>query len=580
MGGAVSATTITTCGNYSLSSGSHTINVIAGPNSTITNGACVYINYSASLTSTGNINITNLMNNRSAATIGLYISDKGDGNNYININGNGAISGFNQGIYFYGDDSGLSTCTETPPQVTINSSLAIANTTYPFKAQTATVKCSNQFGIAFSLYFKAYNTTTYTFINHSASTLTLSPAATQLAPALTTVNTSIPLFTSNKLIMLNGNMTLNGTIVQNGVSFNVAGQPSYSTDIAGYWYLSKPVVFYNYSSGVDTWDVTSASLAMNGKEYYCVGGLCNPYYFSNDLIPLHVNVPDTLVGVKLYEQYTSLRIRWIQGMTNFYVASSRDNQDRYFQLQPNGQYIFELCNSTNCTNTTVLNSCPNAYVICQLFISDNGIYVLAPITNLNAMWQDVSYTVSFNPALDYGYIGQNDTNITFTIISRENALQYYGMRVDRYINYSTTTIYNQNDTNASGGTLVVPTNGSGKYIIYVWFKHRDFAQYSAPPENIWIGVQSGLGALATTLQSGLLVDGWTYCLIAFFITVVTITFVARYTIDGAGIAGLVVYWIMALLYPTAEFFSGGNMMTVGVLFTVIVGASYVLRSYI
>ena len=100
---------------------------------------------------------------------------------------------------------------------------------------------------------------------------------------------------------------------------------------------------------------------------------------------------------------------------------------------------------------------------------------------------------------------------------------------------------------------------------------------------IRIGSNSLLDA-REELETNSPISGWGFYFIGVVITMLVVGFVSRYTIDGAGIAGLLVLWGFTLLNPdTAVACVGGlggacfTPLIATTLTTVVTGAALYLR---
>lgn len=597
---------INDCGNFTYGTDgtpTWTINksINITTSSTITKNACVYIKQSGNggactqtdiLKSTGAVIINNINYTASNLT-GIYI-ETSDGCSAATIAATGAnitISNVAVGLavnYTSGHVSAGTFPTDT-------SQLKFFNVSRPIQF---TGGWTNAGLLTFKVKLLGCNWTYLPLINITYANATLDMTGSSINGSGCTLNVNSPTIyfnagtigndylwqSSNKLYYFNTilqNISINTsagsvfTATPNNFSYSTTNLSSNSTV-----YVPSFEVYFNNATAFKPNETTSAISGVFMKEYYCVGGLCNPLYSDNTVsFPLYKNVPDTLSAVRFDQAYTTLKFWWVQGNQNYLIAWTKNNEDSYFNLQPNGQYIVEVGNGTNATNTTIINTCPSIYSICQILLSGNGTYSITPISNLNALWQDITYNITFAPASRYGVWSNQTTNLTFTIASANASLQYWGMQVDKYFNGTHSVFFLSNQTNASGGVVQVATNGTGRYVITTWFKSTNFRVYFPQKQTFYISNATGLASIAEKLSAGTLIDGWTYTLLALIITALVVGFISRYTFEGAGFVGLCIFTIFALLYPTAEVMAGVSIFTLDIIMGVMALAMFAVRQY-
>ena len=462
----------------------------------------------------------------------------------ITFTGNLILNNFFKGLEY--------TTANTAGSYEINPTIYCTNCTYAFYADlTAQAKLTT---VVYPC-----NTSHADWINISGSGLTHSftintNATCKIKPtiqfATTQPNDGIPFLNSNKLFNGNVNFTsFQYNSLSGGISYlgNIKNTQFSESLTYPAWYFNNPLVYFVSGTDVNLYPASNLTMISSQlKDYYCVGGLCNPLYLVNYTYPFYINVPDYLQTVYLATNYTTLKIFWKQGLTDYLVAASINNQDQYFSLQSNGVFNFEI----DGVNTTVTNSCPSIYSICTLILGSNSTYNITPYTNLNDMWSDIFYT--FTPPVSNNWI-TNDTNFTFTISSVRSDLVYYGLVVVKTFNLTSTVVYNvSTNLTSSGGSLTYQTNGTGRYDFYPYFKITGMQQYNLPPSSIWQGAASGLAALAAQLQAGALLSGWAYAFIALLISALAVIYFSQYSFTGAGIVGCAIFDFFALLWPSAS----------------------------
>lgn len=600
---------INSCGSYAQSSDGSSIvdiNITAdiSANSGNNNGSCIYLELFESATPSSDVQFRIYGRNHtitqagSSATIGLYIKTNGHNSNgqnkalmIYNID-NFTIEGFNEGIKI---DS-LGGFYDGPANL-------INQTRLDFRTfNVGNIISSSSVGLPTPFIFNSYicNADNYTSLdlgnitakihNYNCSepqlkyVSNLTPYGISGDNLISNTNTTNTLFwNSNKLFYGNCNLG-NGTIYNTSYGFfRTYNNQTFSIQNTSY----ELFLGYVYSKYKIADSLTNTNIYnVTGKCYYCIqGGYCNPLYFENySNFPFIISAPDVLQSITLSNSYDKLRVYWKNGLQDYLIASSVNTQDIYLYLQPNGIYTFEIESGGNITNTTVINTCPTSSTICVLLIQ-NGSYGFTWNINYNQLVRDVSYNLYLenstkNITLNGAFIDR-DMNITFVISSASAGLSYYGMQVLKYYNGTTTTIYNNNITNSSaGGNITVQTNGTGKYIIYAWYKHLNYQEYRPVYQQFFIGNKTGLSLISNLISSGTIINDWAYGFVSLILTMIVMAFIARYSLSAAGIGGILIFGFFAFIYPTA-LLAGGFTMETAWLLTLAIGISiYWLRQYV
>lgn len=390
-----------------------------------------------------------------------------------------------------------------------------------------------------------------------------------LASFTMTNNSAIgsPFLTSNKLMSVNGNIT--GFFLPSVgalTNLTIRGKNLILSDVvypSANYYMYATSAAYLGNPAASTTNITN----VNGKFYYCVGGFCNPITFINQtLFPFFINFPDQVQAVQFTTPYTTLNIWWKQGMVDYLVASTSNNEDQFFSLAPGQVFIFGLNNGSGEVNTTIINTCPLTATTCILVISGNNTYTITPYNNFGDIWADITVSV-YPPG---GTWFQNDTSLNLTVTSALNDLEYYGMNVYKYFNYTTTTICNVTDNTTSGGMLNCTTSGVGRYTMIPFFKILGRTEYQYAPVTYWQGQGGGLTNISAQLQSGNIIDGWTYTLVLLILSALAVIFISQFTMTGAGLVGAVVFIFGAFLWPSAIVVGGIQLWSVALVTTIMV----------
>lgn len=213
------------------------------------------------------------------------------------------------------------------------------------------------------------------------------------------------------------------------------------------------------------------------------------------------------------------------------------------------------------------------YTVDILLNTANGTVIDLP--NYNQVFNDVSFTIAPNNGSFYN----PNENLTYHIVSANSTLQYYGMNVTKRSGGVTTTVYSTNTTTSpAGGIMEYETTGSGVYTVTTWFKSQNYSEYRPAPRMFYVGNSTGLLEVKEDLAGGNVISGWFFYLIAVTVAMLVAGFISKYTIEGAGIVGLIVLWGFTLIYPTGLIVPelGITTFIATSLTTVMVGAGFYL----
>jgi len=219
--------------------------------------------------------------------------------------------------------------------------------------------------------------------------------------------------------------------------------------------------------------------------------------------------------------------------------------DATFFLQPFAVYQISLTHNSYLPITFTFIPSTTASITIILNVA-NGTVVELP--NYNRVFNDTSYSIaptntSFAPP---------DINVTYHVISANSTLEYYGMSITKKYNSTLSTVYSSNVSgNPTGGYMNYTTNNTGVYTVTTWFKSQNYSVYYPSPRTYYIGNVTGLAAARQQLIDEEPISGWLFYLIAVVAAMLVAGFVSQYTIEGAGVVGLIVLWGFTWLYPSA-----------------------------
>lgn len=621
---------INSCGITNIVDGNtynFTNDIYANVGSTITAGGCVVLNRTTAASSaaiTLAFNNFAIINNGSSATIGLLINDKITGNfrdiYAVSTNENFSISNFNTAIQIQSNTSSITV--NSYLSITNNASFYISNAQNAFisnftdaAGQTIAVQEAPLYSGNINYRFNFYlcNITKIplilqgnTSVSGSMGKIYLYTAPNCALQGLVNPTNSIlytvandstfynysiyaaPLILSNLQFSSNGilnivgyNATNNGTIAITAKNISYA----FNNLTYGSWLYIYP---YNYTFqyGTNTYNPyrygfnATAITNVSGKIYFCIGNnYCNPLTFINDSsFPYYINSPTQLQVAAVQFPYTTLKFFWMMGEdgTGYLQASSSNNGDQYFYLQPQGVYNMEV----NGTNQTITYNCPSSFSYC--FIQTNGSLVIAPPI-LSTLFNDVNYTLYWNNGTANISVANNfqtsDVQITSAFSSANSTLTFYGMNITKFYNLTTSQVCFQNETTAAGGILNCSTTGLGQYKIYLWFKSTLYPNtYVVMPYSLYIVNSTGILSAISTLQTANIIPGWLYALFSVLITVIAMGFMSKYLESGAGLIGIVVLWLLTLIW-NAPISGDITMVEMSVIATIGGAAWFIIGRY-
>lgn len=179
------------------------------------------------------------------------------------------------------------------------------------------------------------------------------------------------------------------------------------------------------------------------------------------------------------------------------------------------------------------------------------------LPNFEYVFDDVSYSLSPGNTTFF-----NNTTLSYQVSSMNSSLEYYGMKVYS-MSPTKTLLYTSNvSTSPSGGMLNFTTNGTGQYLVEGFFKHQNETIFS-DSKTFYQNVRTGTAKIQDQFRTGNLISGWGYYLFALVIAMLVGGFVARWTPDGGGVAGLIALGVFTYLNPVAVVADLGGIVIYG-----------------
>jgi len=170
-----------------------------------------------------------------------------------------------------------------------------------------------------------------------------------------------------------------------------------------------------------------------------------------------------------------------------------------------------------------------------------------PPPDLETMWDDVS--ISFSPA--EGYYNESQT-LAFTISSDASLLQSWGVNITLVeMNGTTSQVYFANTTVLpAGGSVSYITLNNGTYTVRAFWKHYNYTFYQPTPRVYFINMNAtGLARARVMLGTSGILSGWALYFALLVVAMVVAGFIARYSMEGAALGGLLVLWFGSLMFP-------------------------------
>jgi hypothetical protein len=227
--------------------------------------------------------------------------------------------------------------------------------------------------------------------------------------------------------------------------------------------------------------------------------------------------------------------------------------------------------------TQYVDFVPSSVTTINIALDPSGTSFTLP--NYNYLFDDI--TTALTPT---STLINNATNISYTVTSSGSHLQYYGMDVWQTVNSTRQLVYSNNISGSpTGGIEIFEVNESGRYDVEVYIKHENYSVYIPFTRHYQFQVKSGLVKSRDTLQATDDLSGWGIYFFGVVITMLVVGFVSRYTIDGAGIVGLIVLWGFTAIAPDAVIYEAGAIAITTTIASIItsiatVGALYLRYS--
>ena len=184
------------------------------------------------------------------------------------------------------------------------------------------------------------------------------------------------------------------------------------------------------------------------------------------------------------------------------------------------------------------------------------------LTNPNQVLDMVHYNV-----LPVNHFFTTPTNLTYTVLSVNNSLIWWGMTVT----YNGTLVSNQTSFVAAGGNMTYLANQTGVYNVNIWFQQQGFGIFSPTSFTYIYSNNTGLGAIQPILETGNVISGAGYYIVAIICALLAAAFVSQYTLSGASLIGMIVLYGFTLFWPGAPVADlGGAIKITALMMTIFI----------
>jgi hypothetical protein len=173
-------------------------------------------------------------------------------------------------------------------------------------------------------------------------------------------------------------------------------------------------------------------------------------------------------------------------------------------------------------------------------VSTSASNITAP--NYQEVFNEVQFTIA--PTTRFF---SSPTNITYTISSPNSTLWSWGF----FITSNGTVVNTQTSTTTTGGSLYYTVNQTGTYILNIWFKADGFANYTPPSYFFTYGNTSGVSTASENLQTGSIISGFGFYLLAVIFAMMGALWVSQYSPEGAAIVGLLILCAFTFMWSDA-----------------------------
>lgn len=248
-------------------------------------------------------------------------------------------------------------------------------------------------------------------------------------------------------------------------------------------------------------------------------------------------VPDVLVSAYRFIPNVNVQGIVAQGVSDFAGTVT-------LYLQPFVPYTLVVTSSNYATISSLYTPGTNTNPVIQLGATGAQTIVMP---NWYYEVNDISWTTTPQNLTVY-----NATNVTFQISAAHSDLLYFGFNVSR-ANYSNLTAVCNQQINSSpgGGILNCSITVPGNYLIQPFWRVQNYSERNPVPKTLTYSNGTMFQSAFDTFAASQPIGPWGFYAIALVIAMIAGGWVARYTIDGAGLIVCAVLWFFTLFNPNA-----------------------------
>lgn len=232
-------------------------------------------------------------------------------------------------------------------------------------------------------------------------------------------------------------------------------------------------------------------------------------------------------------------VKIMQGSTTIFIGITDETGSALAPLTELNIYQV-IASATGYSNSSFNFIAGATTTIPITLVSTSASNITAP--NYQEVFNEVQFTIA--PTTRFF---SSPTNITYTISSPNSTLGSWGF----FITSNGTVVNTQTSTTTTGGSLYYTVNQTGTYILNIWFKADGFANYTPPSYFFTYGNTSGVSVASENLQTGSIISGFGFYLLAVIFAMMGALWVSQYSPEGAAIVGLLILCAFTFMWSDA-----------------------------
>jgi hypothetical protein len=272
-------------------------------------------------------------------------------------------------------------------------------------------------------------------------------------------------------------------------------------------------------------------------NFYSLDNVSGAYYTFTVKDAYGQLVPNVLVTAYRYNTVTNTQVIIAQGISDFTGTV-------ILYLQPFVPYTLVVTATNYATISSVYT--PGTNTNPQIVLGASGAQIVV-MPNWNYEANDISWTIT---PVEYAIF--NATNASFQISANNSDLLYFGMILSQVNMSNLTTVCIQNVTTSPGGGIVYCSiNQTGTYHIQPFWQVAGYQARFPTAKVVTYSNGTSYNDAFKTFQQNQPIGPWGFYAIALVLAMVAGGWVAKYTVDGAGLAVIAVLWFFTFFNPNA-----------------------------